>query len=126
MTTFRLLGVSSICLALAGCSTLAAYPGAPLPASELALIKGDPKFRINPVAAYLRSIDGVALADTQAAAKVSPGEHELVADCVVSESGDRRRVQLKVVVSAGESYTLEPQLGSANQACVDVRLVKDY
>jgi hypothetical protein len=126
MAYIRLLAVIVICAVLAACSTRNAYPGAARPASEVARIKGDPKFRINPVAAYLRSVDGVALADTQAAADVLPGEHELVADCVVSESGDRRRVQLRVVVRAGESYTLEPQLGSANQACVDIRLVKDY
>lgn len=125
MTQTRMPTVIFLCLGLLACSTQIAYEGSARPAAEVALIKGDPKFRLTPVATYLRSVDGVALADTQASVEVLPGKHELVADCVVSSSGDRHRVHLQVVVEAGEQYRLEPQLGSANQACVGIILVGD-
>ncbi len=125
MTQIRLAALICLCMTLLACSTQRAYEGSARPADEVALIKGDPKFRLTPVATYLRSVDGVALGDTQAAVEVLPGEHELVADCVVSSSGDRHRVHLQVVVEAGERYRLEPQMGSANQACIGIILVND-
>ena len=126
MIHIRLAAAVCLCTTLLACSTHQAYEGSARPAAEVALIKGDPKFRLAPVATYLRSVDGVALADTQASVEVLPGEHELVADCVVSTSGDRHRVHLQVVVKAGESYRLEAQMGSANQACVGVVMVSDH
>jgi len=125
MTQIRLAAVFCLCVTLLACSTQRAYEGSARPAAEVALIKGDPKFRLAPVATYLRSVDGVALADTQASVEVLPGEHELVADCVVSTSGDRHRVHLQVAVKAGERYRLESQMGSANQVCIGIILVSD-
>lgn len=125
MIHIRLALIAVACAMLLACATQQAYPGAARPADQVALIKGDPKFRLAPVAAYLRSVDGEAVGDTQYSVQVLPGEHELVVDCVVSTSGDRQRIRLQVVVQAGEQYRLEPQLVSANQACETVRLIKE-
>ncbi|MCW8846940.1 MAG: hypothetical protein OQK99_13990 [Gammaproteobacteria bacterium] len=126
MIHIRLAVAMCLCATLLACSTQQAYEGSARPATEVALIKGDPKFRLAPVATFIRSVDGVAMGDTQASVEVLPGEHELVVDCVVSSSGDRHRVHLQAVVEAGESYRLEPQMGSANQACVGVVMVSDH
>lgn len=125
MTHIRLAAIALVCATLLACSTQQAYSGAARPAEEVALIKGDPKFRLTPVAAYLRSVDGGVLGDTQSSVQVLPGEHELVVDCVVSSSGDRQRIRLQIVVQAGERYRLEPQLVGANQSCETVRLIKE-
>lgn len=125
MTHIRLAAIALVCAMLLACSTQQAYSGAARPAEEVALIKGDPKFRLTPVAAYLRSVDGGVLGDTQSSVQVLPGEHELVVDCVVSSSGDRQRIRLQIVVQAGERYRLEPQLVGANQSCETVRLIKE-
>lgn len=125
MTHIRLAAIALACAMLLACSTQQAYSGAARPAEEVALIKGDPKFRLAPVAAYLRSVDDRILGDTQSSVQVLPGEHELVVDCVVTTSGDRQRIRLQILVQAGERYRLEPQLVGANQACDTVRLVKE-
>lgn len=123
MIHIRLVALALLCAMTLACTTQQAYSGAARAADEVALIKGDPKFRLTPVAVYLRSVDGKALADTQASVQVLPGEHELVVDCVVSTSGDRQRIRLQIMVQAGERYRLEPQLVGANQACETVRLI---
>ena len=123
MIHIRLVAVALLCATTLACTTQQAYSGAARAADEVALIKGDPKFRLTPVAVYVRSVDGQALADTQASVQVLPGEHELVVDCVVSTSGDRQRIRLQIMVQAGERYRLEPQLVGANQACETVRLI---
>lgn len=123
MPEVRLLTAFLVLLPLLACTTRQAYEGPTRVSGEIALIQGDPKFRIAPVSAFLRAVDGKVLRDTQASAAVLPGEHELIVDCVVEESGDRQRIQLQVVVQAGKHYRLEPQLGSANQYCETVRLI---
>jgi hypothetical protein len=125
MTHIRLAAIALACTMLLACSTQQAYSGAARPAEEVALIKGDPKFRLAPVAAYLRSVDDQVMGDTQSSVQVLPGEHELVVDCVVTTSGDRQRVRLQIVVKAGERYRLEPQLSGANQVCDTVRMIKE-
>lgn len=108
---------------LAACSAQQAYEGPARPPGEVALVEGDPKFRLAPVSVFLRSVDGRPLRDTQSSASLLPGEHELTVDCVVAESGDRQRLRLQVVLQAGARYRLEPHLVLANQSCDSVRLV---
>jgi len=123
MTEMRLLGLALLLATSCACSTQRGYEGPVRDSSELALIQGDPKFRMVPVAAFLRSVDGRVLKDIQASTAVAPGEHELIVDCVVAESGDRQRIRLQVVVEAGRRYRLEPALTAANQTCETVRLM---
>jgi len=108
---------------LASCATRQAYEGPARPTGQVAVVEGDPKFRLAPVSVFLRSVDGQPLRDTQSSASLLPGEHELTVDCVVAESGDRQRMRLQVVLQAGVRYHLEPQLVLANQSCESVRLV---
>lgn len=119
-----LAGLSLSLGLLTACAVQQGYPGPVRDPGEVAVIQGDPRFRLAPAAVYLRMVDGESLGDTRSGMALLPGSHELVADCVVSSSGDRRRVHLQVTVTAGGRYRLEPVLAGANQACADVRLVK--
>jgi len=124
MPELRALGKALVLAMLSACATHQAYEGPERDSSELAFIQGDPKFRMAPVAALLRSVDGRGLKDVQASAALLPGEHVLIVDCVVEESGDRQRIQLQVVVEAGKRYRLEAQLVTANQYCETVKLIQ--
>jgi hypothetical protein len=109
---------------LSGCLTLQAYDGAKQPRAELAVIKGDTRFRPSaPVNLILRSVDERRVDAGYSAVSVEPGEHELLVDCLVNYYKTETRHALKIDVDSGV-YRLVPDMAPGNRTCANVHLEK--
>lgn len=108
---------------LCACMTQQAYDGPRLASDEVAHIAGDLRFNAGlPVTALLRQVDGRTLSVSQSGVDVMPGEHSLLVDCVVQETGNTSRFELQVTVYAGERYRLVPETGTGQRDCAAVHL----
>jgi hypothetical protein len=104
------------------CSTLKAYDGDPLPASDTATVSGDYRIRAGaPVSLLLRRIDGIDLSFDQHAATVLPGRHALLVDCQLEDLGVVSRHSLDVELGAGRRYSLVTDMAPGNRDCINVR-----
>lgn len=104
--------------------TLHAYDGAKQPKTELATIKGD--YRVTagvPVSLFLRRVDERVVDWFHNAVALEPGKHELLVDCVVSESQSQTRYAIDIDVDAG-AYRLKPDMAPGNRSCENVHLEK--
>lgn len=110
-------------LGLCACMTQQAYDGPRLASDEVAHIGGDLRFNAGlPILALLRQVDGRTLSVSQSGVDVLPGEHSLLVDCVVQETGNTSRYELEVSVSAGGRYRLVAETGPGQRDCVAVHL----
>ena len=115
--------VIAAALGLAGCMTNQAYDGPKLARDEVAHISGDLRFTAGvPVSALLRQVDGRTLGLTENSVDLEPGQHTLLVDCKVQESGNTTRHTLEVEVFAGERYRLVAETGPGLRECTSVRL----
>ena len=119
----RRIALLSPLLGLCACMTQQGYDGPRRTSDEVAHISGDLRFNAGiPVSALLRQVDGRTLSVSQSGVDVMPGEHSLLVDCVVQETGNTSRYELKVEVYAGERYRLVPETGTGQRDCVAVHL----
>lgn len=108
---------------LCACMTQQAYDGPRLASDEVAHISGDLRFNAGiPVSALLRQVDGRTLNVSQSGVDVMPGEHVLLVDCVVQETGNTSRYELNVEVYAGGRYRLVPETGPGQRDCAAVHM----
>jgi hypothetical protein len=108
---------------LAGCMTNQAYEGPKLARDEVAHVSGDLRFTAGvPVSALLRQVDGRTLGLTESSVDLEPGQHQLLVDCKVQESGSTTRHSLDVEVYAGQRYRLVAETGPGLRECTSVRL----
>ena len=115
--------VIAAALGLAGSMTNQAYDGPKLARDEVAHISGDLRFTAGvPVSALLRQVDGRTLGLTENSVDLEPGQHTLLVDCKVQESGNTTRHTLEVEVYAGERYRLVAETGPGLRECTSVRL----
>jgi hypothetical protein len=113
-----------LALLLAGCATGRGYDGPSLPASERAIVRGDPAFSAGlPVSVRLRQADGRTLPLGARSVELTSGAHELLVDCHVAESGSVRRFTIAVELEAGGRYRLVAETSARN--CEAVRLIGD-
>lgn len=108
---------------LGGCTTARGYEGERRAADEVARISGD--FRVTagaPVSVILRQVDERVLSADERSVEVLPGEHRLLVDCRVAETGSVSRHAIDVVVGQGRRYKLRPQLAPGLRECADVVL----
>jgi len=88
-------------------------------------ISGDFKLRFtSPVNVYLRKVDETELGVFASSAHVAPGDHQLLVDCKLEESGSLSRFDLTVTTVAGSNYRLRAKLADGNQSCSGVELVE--
>lgn len=108
---------------LGGCMTQQSYDGEKRSQDELARISGDLRFTAGvPVSALLRQVDGRTLGVSENSVDVLPGDHQLLVDCRVQETGSTTRYSLDVEVSAGRRYRLVAETGPGLRECTAVRL----
>ena len=113
-----------VAVLLSACATERGYDGPRLPASQRALVRGDPALSAGlPVSVRLRQADGRDIPLGAYAVELAPGAHELLVDCRVAESDAVRRFALAVELEAGREYRLAADATARN--CEAVRLIRD-
>lgn len=109
---------------LAGCVTEQLYEGPRLPANERAVVRADPVVSAGlPVQLRLRQIDGRDVGISASKVELAPGEHEILVDCLVAESGSVRRFTVAAQLEAGGRYRLVANATARN--CEAVALIDD-
>jgi hypothetical protein len=114
---------AAACTMMCGCMSLRLYDGAKRDRTEVAVIAGD--YRISagaPLTLVLRAVDGVPLDPRYHAAEVLPGEHLLLVDCSLKETGSTSRHEVKANVARGRRYGLAAELAPGLRGCESVRL----
>jgi hypothetical protein len=116
-------GLLVLAAMLAGCMTQRAYDGPELARDEIAHISGDLRFTAGvPVSALLRQVDGRTLGLSESSVDVPAGQHKLLIDCKVQETGSTTRHSLDVDVYGGQRYRLVAETGPGLRECTSVRL----
>lgn len=108
---------------LTGCTTARGYEGLQREADEVAHISGD--FRITagaPVSVILRQVDERVLGAGERSVDVLPGEHRLLVDCRIAETGSVSRHVIEVAVVQGQRYKLRAELAPGLRECATVVL----
>jgi len=119
----KYLWAIALTIGLSGCMTQRTYDGPERSRDEVARISGDLRFTAGvPVSALLRQVDGRTLGLTENSVEVEPGQHDLLVDCKVQETGSTTRHELKVDVYAGRRYRLVAETGPGLRECTSVRL----
>ena len=114
-------------LMLSACESLHLYEGEKRPTKELAQIAGHMRISGSlPVTVSLRRVDEEELGVRYRGAYVTPGEHDLLIDCTVTESKHTSRHHLRVTLDAGVKYRLVGNTGPGNRRCEDVQLQAFY
>ena len=130
----RAPGISSICTTrhhltllaalAAGCATARPYEGPPLPAGEGAVVRADPVVSAGlPVQLRIRSVNGRDVGLAASKVELPPGEHRLVVDCRVAETGSVRRFTVTAALDRGGRYRLVAEASARN--CEAVELIGD-
>lgn len=117
--------LTSLCLAAAmsGCANYRAYDGETRMREDVAVIEGDLRFNAGlPVTVLLRKVDEQTLDVQHRGVEVLPGDHTLIVDCLVRESGSTARFELEVSVAAGRRYGLTAELAPGLRGCARVEL----
>ena len=118
----KLAGLALI-VASAGCMTAQTYDGPRQPRSEVAHINGDMRFSGSaPLSLVIRKVDDIELGIGQSSVDVLPGEHTLLVDCRLQETGGLSRHSIDVDVSAGRAYRLVAETGPGLRECESIRL----
>ncbi|AMN45768.1 hypothetical protein ACG33_01330 [Steroidobacter denitrificans] len=110
-------------MSLGGCSTARGYEGGQRAAGEVARISGD--FRVTagaPLSVILRQVDEQVLSVGERSVDVLPGEHRLLVDCRIAETGSVSRHALDVTVLPGRRYKLRAELAPGLRECTAVIL----
>ena len=123
MTVARVVA-GALLLAAAGCASYRAYEGERRPASEVAVISGEAKFRAaTPLALVIRAVDGQTVDVRYNSVELLPGKHSLLVDCqVAGEAATASRHSVDVEVGGGERYRLQADMRPGNRSCERVRL----
>jgi len=112
-----------LAMSLGGCTTARGYEGERRAADEIAHISGD--FRVTagaPVSVILRQVDERVLGAGERSVDVLPGEHRLLVDCRIAETGSVSRHAIDVSVVQGQRYKLRAQLAPGLRECATVAL----
>ena len=114
----------SLAAAMTGaCTTERAYAGPELPRGESAIVHADPAFSAGlPVQLRLRKVGDRKIALHASAVELPPGQHSLLVDCRVLESGTTRRFVVEADLEAGRDYRLVARTSSRN--CDAVELIE--
>ena len=118
-----MVSMTLLALSLGGCTTARGYEGAQRAADEIARISGD--FRVTagaPVSVILRQVDERVLGAGERSVDVLPGEHRLLVDCRIAETGSVSRHAIDVSVVQGQRYKLRAQLAPGLRECATVVL----
>lgn len=108
---------------MGGCMTAQTYEGPKRGPEEVARISGDYLITAGaPLTVILRQVDGRALRLGQSAVDVLPGEHQLLVDCRIAETGSVSRHSIEVDVAPGRHYRLTAQTGPSLRSCTSVVL----
>jgi len=106
---------------LAGCGTLRAYDGPPLPPGERATVSGDPAVSAGlPVKVILRKVNDRVVPASRTAVELPAGPHVFVVDCRVAEAGSSTRFVVETTLEASASYRLEAE--ATARGCTAVRV----
>lgn len=114
-------------MSLGGCTTARGYEGGQRAADEVAHISGD--FRVTagaPVSVILRQVDERVLSAGERSVDVLPGEHRLLVDCRIAETGSVSRHAIDVDVLPGRRYKLRAELAPGLRECTAVALDAVY
>ncbi len=108
---------------LAGCATERSYEGPARPMAELATIEGAPRVSAGlPLAPLLRKIDDQVVGVEYSRVTVLPGTHQVLVDCVMSQTHSTTRFHLEIEAYAGRRYVLVAESAPGNQRCGAVRV----
>lgn len=113
-----------VAVLLAGCATERLYDGPRLASDERATVRADPVFSAGaPVQLRLRQVDGREIGLSTSKVELPPGNHRLIVDCRIAESGSVRRFTLAADLGAGRRYRLVADTTARN--CEAVELIGD-
>ncbi|MEI8297305.1 MAG: hypothetical protein WCH32_04690 [Pseudomonadota bacterium] len=111
------------CALLASCATQRGYEGPPRPSVELAVIEGAPSINAGlPLAPVLRKVDERVVTLGHSKVRVLPGEHRVLADCVMSATHTTTRHELVFETYPGRRYVLVADSAPGNRTCGTVRV----
>jgi hypothetical protein len=109
---------------LAGCATERAYEGPPLAKEVAAVVRADPVVSAGlPVQVRIRRVDDRDVGLSASSVELPAGEHAIVVDCRVAESGSLRRFTVEATLDAGGRYRLVANTSARN--CESVELIAD-
>jgi hypothetical protein len=121
-TWLRCAAAFSVGLMQSACLTMHAYEPGERDAKHEACVAGNMRIGVGqPVLLYLRRVDHYDLTFAQRSACMSPGAHDLMIDCTVTESKETSRHHLAVDLDAGR-YRLIAETKPGNRECDAVRL----
>ena len=113
-----------LALFLAACATQRVYTGPERPAGELARIDGSPALNAGlPIAAIIRKVDDTPIGVAYSRVLVAPGQHSVLVDCLIKAEHTTTRFEIKLDLSSGDHYVLQPESGPGNRNCSEVRAV---
>ncbi len=111
------------CALVAGCVTQRGYEGPARPSAELAVIEGAPSINAGlPLAPVLRKVDDRVVTLGHSRVAVLPGEHRVLADCVMAASHSTTRHELVFETYPGRRYVLVAESAPGNRTCGTVRV----
>ena len=111
------------CTLLAACVTQRGYDGPVRPAADLALIEGAPAINAGlPLAPILRKVDEHVVRFGHSKVEVLPGEHRVLADCVMAATHATTRQELVFETYPGRRYVLVAESAIGNRNCGTVRV----
>jgi len=94
-------------------------------AGSMSVISGDLKLRFSsPVNVYLRKVDDTRLGVFENSARVTPGPHELLADCSAGNTEGPSRYVLSLTTFAGFDYRLQAVLAGGKGGCSGVEIIE--
>jgi hypothetical protein len=116
--------VAAAAMLLFGCATERAYEGPPLAKEVAAVVRADPVVSAGlPVQVRIRRVDDRDVGLSASRVELPPGEHAIVVDCRVAESGSLRRFTVEATLDAGGRYRLVANTTARN--CESVELIAD-